>query len=146
MNPTFVTVVILLVILWLHRRARAGGDDVVHPPRAPHKPYPAASIRCQAGACKAVRDLRRQRFLAWEAPNIPVPECDAEACRCRYVCYDDRRRKGGDRRSPFGVSGTGHITLRDVERRQSSDRREARAPGSEPDPASDFDWSLNLAD
>jgi len=45
----------------------------------------------QAEACAAVRELALRRFLCSEAPMLPLPECAAAACECRFERHDDRR-------------------------------------------------------
>lgn len=67
----------------------------------PH-PYHCVAIRYPDGACIAVQRLSGQRFLSKEAPPIPLPECDAANCRCRYVHFEDRRQND-DRRNPHPV-------------------------------------------
>ncbi len=52
-----------------------------------------------ANACEAVKKLEGKRFLAKEAPPLPLPGCGAAHCRCRYVHFRDRR--GDDRRSLY---------------------------------------------
>jgi hypothetical protein len=36
-------------------------------------------------ACPICRALRGKRFDPREAPTIPVPHCQNEACRCDYL-------------------------------------------------------------
>lgn len=44
-----------------------------------------------SGHCGAVEKIAGQRLLADEAPVLPLPDCDAEECNCRYAQYKDRR-------------------------------------------------------
>jgi len=85
--------------------------------------YHAVSIRFEANACAAAKALAGTRFLATEAPNLPLATCDASSCHCRFVHHQDRR-SSKDRRSPFAAggipSGTGKF---DAERRAGNDRR-----------------------
>ena len=72
--------------------------------------------------CDWVRKLEGKRLLPFQARlfPLPLPECDAKTCRCRYVHFDDRR--ADDRRIPFGtVTPSGRFALQD--RREGSDRR-----------------------
>jgi len=41
--------------------------------------------------CAASQACRNKRFLASEAPRLPLEGCDAASCGCRYRHYDDRR-------------------------------------------------------
>ena len=62
-----------------------------------HNPYPAVSIRCGNG-CDAAQALKGCRFLGDEAPTLPLKNCTAEVCDCRYVHHVDRRTGILDRR------------------------------------------------
>ena len=43
-------------------------------------------------ACEAVTALENVRFLADEAPMLPLSDCcNPSGCRCKYQHYDDRR-------------------------------------------------------
>lgn len=68
---------------------------VVHPGRKP---------------CEAVRKIEDLRFLASEAPRLPLPGCDAVACSCRYRHYDDRRDD-----NPIGIEAK-HMLTRPMRR------------------------------
>jgi hypothetical protein len=69
--------------------------------------------------CTAVQQLRGMRFLAAEAPRIPVPQCAMPArCQCVYRHYADRRaalRRIADR----GMHGR----MVALDRRKQEDRR-----------------------
>lgn len=57
--------------------------------------YHAVSIEPSllAPTCPALHGIENVRFLANEAPMIPLPECDqGRACDCRYKHFDDRRQ------------------------------------------------------
>ncbi|MGI9342121.1 MAG: hypothetical protein ACR2QV_04685 [Gammaproteobacteria bacterium] len=88
-----------------------------------------------ADACAAVRALESRRFLCADAPALPLPECTANTCDCRFERHADRR--AGARRadetgvfeSPFGGS----------EQRSPAHGRRAEdlgdeAPAPEPEP------------
>jgi len=72
------------------------------------------------GACQAAHSLKDQRFLATEAPHLPLPDCSNPAgCRCKYQHWNDRRQE--DRRSPFpGMADQYHSG---DDRRSNTDRR-----------------------
>lgn len=86
--------------------------------------YHAVSIKPGAYACSAANEMAGERFLATEAPEIPLPGCQSSNCECHFVHYKDRRA-GKDRRSPFTSGGlaaaTGKYTQ---ERREGSERRD----------------------
>lgn len=82
-------------------------------------PYHAVEIAPGPGSCKAAVELKGLRFLATAAPNIPLPGCQADSCRCRYVHCEDRRSAEDRRERAHGPRGNG---LR--ERRLGPGRRE----------------------
>lgn len=70
--------------------------------------------------CTACKEQRGKRYLMHEAPSLPLPNCDAAHCRCRYVRYPDRREEAR-RDADVGIGGRPHLSS---ERRASrSDRR-----------------------
>jgi hypothetical protein len=92
--------VTLLVLYRLELLPRLGGHS--GPPAGKRKnPYPAVSIRC-SGGCDAAQGLRGVRFLGDEAPPLPLENCTAETCHCRYVHHVDRRTGILDRRRTRG--------------------------------------------
>ena len=62
------------------------------------------SLRSGPHGCQAVHDLKGQRFLADEAPVLPLPGCGQEKCQCAYSHHVDRREQE-DRRSGWGTFG-----------------------------------------
>jgi len=90
------------------------------PARAPH-PYHAVSIRLGKSACGAAKALAEQRFLAKDAPHLPLEKCDAHSCTCAFAHYEDRRQEGRraedhERKSP---PFEGHNARNGVPRRRS---------------------------
>jgi len=53
-------------------------------------------------ACPAVRELAHHRFLCADAPSLPLAECTAANCVCRFERHADRRA-GARRASETGV-------------------------------------------
>jgi hypothetical protein len=82
-------------------------------------PWHAVSVVGGTPACTAVAKLRGRRFLAEEAPRLPIVDCSAPAsCRCTYRHFADRRatlRRAADR----GMAGR----YAGVERRSAPSRR-----------------------
>ena len=122
--------VLLLVVLvgayfWLRQRQAAIAERPAEKRRLEHTPseYHAVSIRFDAGACAAAQALDGQRFLSAEAPRLPLNECNAPDCSCRFVHHADRRGKD-DRRSPFAPGGISSASGRyEQERREGRERR-----------------------
>ena len=132
---SIVVVVIVAAALWF---ALGGGSGAVvsgagasgrgvgsgsngRPVRV-RKPYAAVKVRSGLDACQAAIEIRDRVLLAGEAPALPLAECDAQQCDCRYVHYDDRRR--GDRRSPL-LSNDRLIGNAAHEEKRGGDRRKA---------------------
>jgi hypothetical protein len=110
-------VVIAAIVALYWRRIKSA----VHPPSGTHpksNPFHAVTVKFRKNACEAVRQLEAKRFLAKEAPRLPLPNCTAKNCGCRYVHYDDRR--GEDRREGIRVTPSNG-----VQRRSQQDRRRA---------------------
>jgi hypothetical protein len=82
-------------------------------------PYHAVSIEAGPSCRQTAEKYRDQRFLSSEAPLLPQPTCDANACECRYVHHEDRR-DGCDRRHRVVVNGDSQLSR---DRRTSRGRR-----------------------
>ncbi len=72
------------------------------------------------GCCEASRKLARQRFLAGEAPMLPLNACSQPGeCHCVYKHWSDRR--AGERRAVYDA-----LTIQfdaAIDRRGDNDRR-----------------------
>ncbi|MFO1304614.1 MAG: hypothetical protein U1F54_12845 [Burkholderiales bacterium] len=98
------------------------------PKRTP-KNFHCVEVRYPRNACEAVKRIGAKRFLPGEAPDIPVPGCDADKCDCRFVHHDDRRQ--GDRRNPYPLQAAGPPASVGRDRRTKRDRRRPpKAPGT----------------
>lgn len=125
--------VALLIALafWLRhtkKRQNSRGTRVRNPQR-PSDSYQSVEVHAGRDACDAVRRIGDKRFLSGEAPEIPVPGCDAAKCSCSYVHHQDRRR--GDRRHRFpNLASAPPAEAGD--RRTKRDRRKAAKTPSRP--------------
>jgi hypothetical protein len=129
-------------VLSLLVRGRRGGD-AKSAPRTPSQPdesgdseagpYRSVSINTGESPCGGARTLAGQRYLLGNAPMLPLADCDAECCDCRYVHHADRRDRGGDRRLMHGLQSQLY-SAGGEERRVAGDRRgddlAAELPGS----------------
>ena len=62
----------------------------------------------EQNACEAARKLENIRFLADDAPMLPLGDCsNPAACRCKYQHYDDRRTDAR-RESDIGLPMKNH--------------------------------------
>jgi len=125
--PLMALLLVLLLVVWLFIRHRQSLSAEESKPaqrtNSPKIAYHAVSLKFSSSACEAAKELEGRRFLSSAAPRLPLPECEALECSCRFVHHKDRRT-GKDRRSPFGSSGLGGGTGKfDQEQRSRKDRR-----------------------
>tara|TARA_R110000822_G_scaffold59736_10_gene148893 strand:+ start:7362 stop:7775 length:414 start_codon:yes stop_codon:yes gene_type:complete len=85
--------------------------------------YHAVNIEFDIASCPAVQSITEQYFLAREAPPIPLPECTAETCHCRYRHHNGRRH--GIRRPQTVLSAEAYQSSGREERRIQKGRRAA---------------------
>ena len=83
--------------------------------------FEAVSIQICHHPCQAARELRGQRFLPEEMPDLPLPGCDRK-CNCSFVHHRDRRDRT-NRRAPYLSTGETDGELLSIEQRIKSDRR-----------------------
>ena len=117
-----VVAIIIVAAIYLRRRS-AHGKQPEDPHSLDDSRFHAVSIHYSEGACTVAKTLAGQRFLAEDAPKLPLPGCDARQCNCRFTHYDDRRSTP-ERRAPFGgmiYGGTAQSRLK--ERRKGKNRR-----------------------
>ena len=132
MHKILLYVALILAISWLVirilRGSRSSTESGAKQITDESSSYHAVSLRYSSNACDAAKSMTGRRFLASAAPRLPLPECNAPECRCRFVHHTDRRT-GKDRRSPFSPAtmsgGTGTFK---AERRQKKDRRKSADP------------------
>jgi len=131
---SLITVTVLLGVLLFVRRKTRKASTRPGPARHPKKAtasntrFHAVSVHFAPDACEAAKNLEGRRFLSSAAPRIPLPECDAAQCKCRFKHHTDRRT-GNDRRDAWGQSLSYHTTGQyPKEQRKGSDRR-GRTPG-----------------
>lgn len=133
-------VVVLLGMIYLLFRS-PGRHRGIAPDRPSLNPYPAAAIGPGEGwGCAEVLALKDQRFLAWEAPDIPLPQCSLKACQCRYVCFSDRR---ADDRRYYSTKTAIRVS---ADRREAADRRRVIVEEEVDTVFSDLSWGDDPAD
>ena len=86
----------------------------------------SVSITCADPDCPVASELKGQRFLQSEAPELPLPGCTADSCTCHYVSRKDRRDFLSNRR--FNVTLDPHPDGRLIktDRRRGPDRRKVK--------------------
>jgi hypothetical protein len=129
MRTVLLLLVVGLLIAWYFYRQgldkpEERKDRRISPAQKDRARFHAVSIKPGPYACSAANDIAGQRFLAAEAPNLPLPGCDAAECECHFTHHNDRRT-GKDRRSPFTSGGIAAATGTFAgERRKGEDRRD----------------------
>jgi len=98
---------------WYRKKPAA----VAQPPPVSNR-FHAVTIKFHTGACPAVQALANTKYLAKEAPRLPLDECTVAACQCEYKHYDDRRDDEDRREEPVGARYEG-----EQRRRTRKDRR-----------------------
>jgi hypothetical protein len=126
MQLTLLGSAIVLLVLWLylrHRGQQRKDLEQAKPRVSDNTAYHAVSIKFDAKACNAAKEMSGRRFLSNAAPRLPLPGCNALECRCCFAHHDDRR-SSKDRRSPFAAAGfSGGTGSFEKERRERQDRR-----------------------
>lgn len=126
MQLTLLGIAALLLIVWLFVRHRSKTAEVQEPASltdTSRTAYHAVSIKFDTHACEAAKEMDGRRFLSNAAPRLPLPDCNALDCRCRFLHHKDRRARS-NRRSPFSGTGySGGTGSFKKERRERSDRR-----------------------
>jgi hypothetical protein len=86
--------------------------------------WQAVSIVPGPGACEAAQQRRQERYLARNAPRLPLSDCtNQDRCQCKYQRYSDRR--AGPRRAEDQPAGN-RSPAPARERRRPGERRERR--------------------
>jgi hypothetical protein len=125
---TLALIAVLIALIVMARRNRSttskrpplSGRDVL---AKTGSQYHAVSLQFSDSACEAAKALEGKRFLSGAAPRIPLPECDVQECKCRFIHHDDRRH-GVDRRGAHSQSRIGDTGRHEKERRHRGDRRD----------------------
>lgn len=90
MNYLIGIVVIALAIAYVILRKRKSDsnvrpDESQEPASKPDSTFHAVSLKFSTSACQAAKDMGGRRFLSGVAPRIPLPDCDANECRCKCL-------------------------------------------------------------
>ena len=122
-NWLFISILILLPVIWLWLHySKADSSRKNTELRSPHikkQTYHGVTIHQCAAACGNVLSLNGKRFLASEAPSLPVFGCTAKECTCIYEHHKDRRSDIQRRIPSLAMKGT----FIENEHRDNPDRR-----------------------
>jgi hypothetical protein len=96
-------------------------DKPVNNKQKPSAKWHAVTVVLHDSSCAAAALCRNSRFLAREAPRLPLPGCShPDECRCTFKHHEDRRN--GPRRTE-DIGGALPADKPDVNRRKSRGRR-----------------------
>lgn len=88
-----------VVGLIAHLFGRREPETGVRPSRRDMHPYHCVAIESSPTCCLAAKKVQGERFLADEAPSLPLAGCTSLRCACVYAHFDDRRHRV--RRDPY---------------------------------------------
>lgn len=90
---------IALLVAWRLRRSNAAQPPAEDAPATPQaqllalKDSPRFSGISVQPHCRASSGLAGKKYPLQQAPELPVPGCDAETCACRYIGLPERRQR-----------------------------------------------------
>lgn len=111
-----VALAVLAIVLGMRLRQLWWREGAASRAPAERHPFRCVAVAVRGNGCAAARELARRRFLAGEAPRLPLQGCSNPSCACVYEHFEDRRHH--DRRSAF--AGDPDLA---TERRSSRGRR-----------------------
>jgi hypothetical protein len=124
-------VVLIAALVYVRRKDKVeeSRPEPVKSSRSTTSSFHAVSISFDNYACPAAKEMAGRRFLSTAAPRLPLPDCSALQCNCKFKHHDDRRA-GKDRRSPFSPAGLASAASgkHEQEQRQGTDRRKDTDP------------------
>jgi len=85
--------------------------------------FDSVSVQICHHPCQAAREIRTQRFLPGEVPDLPLPGCDRK-CHCSFVHHTDRREEN-NRRAPYLNLDQAEGDLESLGQRSSTERRKS---------------------
>lgn len=121
MIPTIVVAIaIVLVFLFVKRQKSTTLESTPMPRR---NPYKAVAVSCDENACDGAKALTGKRFLINDTPLLPLLDCTAKKCNCKYSHHPDRRDFEEDRRLSSSLKSSAFFDGDNAERRAKGGRR-----------------------
>jgi hypothetical protein len=106
----------------LKRPREFSGSTIIAPASHRSTPWHAVSVVTADSGCPAMRASCGIRYLAADAPRLPLAHCDSPAsCSCSYKHHIDRRAQPRRRDELVGLRRKGYVAQ---ERRVLRGRRE----------------------
>ena len=133
MNTAIIVVLAVAVLYWLFvpRKVRHSKEEKAKRLReerlsaqAANEEHPYQSVSlCSLGCgCPEVEALAQRRFLTGETPPLPLAQCSAKSCNCKYVHHQDRRYDGHGRSVAIAADASLEELPGAVERRARKNR------------------------
>jgi len=94
-----------------------------------HSKYEAKRLKVGNSPCRAAIQLRKQVFLAAEAPPLPLPDCSRKGdCLCSFSSSNDRRGSKDRRYPAAAITPADSLVLpgsavRTADKRNTKERR-----------------------
>jgi hypothetical protein len=120
---TIIVVLVAAAILLRSSKTSTRSKPDASRPGARSSRYHGVSCHPPLQSCDAAVEIAGTRFLVAEAPQLPLSDCSARQCRCKYQHYEDRRSEDADRRTPYGLRNELFGAMRELERRAVRGRR-----------------------
>ena len=126
-NKMLLVVISLVVVAagaayWLVTRRGKANNPAPRAGKPARGRFGSVEIRTRNGACAPARALEGRRFLAKDAPALPLPACKATQCSCTFAKLSDRRTE--ERRFEHG--GLTAAMFLKTNRRAKRERRLAK--------------------
>lgn len=79
--------------------------------------YSSVEIQADEDCCDQIKPFIGRRYLSVEAPKLPLAECNAKRCNCRYRHYADRR-DDHERRDVITTASELYVNAGNADRRE----------------------------
>jgi hypothetical protein len=127
---SIIAIAILAAIVLTGIRRGTGSGDKSNELQKLRRSGSFWGVRIQPGKCNAIRPFAGRRFTFEEAPNLPLPGCNAWRCSCTYIGVPERRRE--ERRIHNDRRDVVRIDEEHVERRSFRGRRRGHKARNDP--------------
>ncbi len=125
MNWIIISIILFFFTLLWYRRSRTISSTKISAPaqEKQSKQYQAITINPCSHACEAIHWIKDKRYLASEAPQLPINMCtNTKRCGCQYNHHNDRR-SGTENRRLSSAAITNSFSFDD---KRSSNRKDRR--------------------
>lgn len=121
MIPTIVIAIAIVLVFLFAKKQKAATPK--SSPIKKSSPYRSVAVCCDEFACDGAKALSGKRFLISDTPLLPLLDCTAKKCDCKYSHHPDRRHFDEDRRLPSSLKSSLFSDSGTTERRIKEGRR-----------------------